>query len=138
PRHRRGDRPLRPRDRDVRPTRHPPRGHHRPLRPSALLRDRARPRVRGAALAHLEPAARGRAHRRGDRMSTAPAARTTTTADDREHRTLVAARAQRARDRRLATRDLVLSIATPILLLVLWELCARVEVIDPRFFPPPT
>ncbi|WP_062946508.1 ABC transporter permease [Brachybacterium sp. sponge] len=71
-------------------------------------------------------------------MSTAPAARTTTTADDREHRTLVAAREQRARDRRLATRDLVLSIATPILLLVLWELCARVEIIDPRFFPPPT
>src|SRR5699024_9301458 len=65
-------------------------------------------------------------------------ARTATTADDREQRTLVAASAQRARDRRLATRDLVLSIATPILLLVLWELCARVEIIDPRFFPPPT
>ena len=61
-----------------------------------------------------------------------------TRTDDRERRTLVAASAQRARDRRLATRDLVLSIATPILLLVLWELCARVEIIDPRFFPPPT
>ena len=25
-----------------------------------------------------------------------------------------------------------------LVLLVLWELCARVEIIDPRFFPPPT
>ena len=32
-----------------------------------------------------------------------------TRTDDRERRTLVAASAQRARDRRLATRDLVLS-----------------------------
>ena len=58
--------------------------------------------------------------------------------DDREQRTLVAARAQRARERSLATRDLVLSISTPILLLVLWELSARYQIIDPRFFPPPT
>ncbi|MGP9538223.1 ABC transporter permease [Brachybacterium sp. AOP43-C2-M15] len=58
--------------------------------------------------------------------------------NDREQRTLVAARAQRSRDRALATRDLVLSIATPILLLVLWEVSARVQIIDPRFFPPPT
>ena len=57
-------------------------------------------------------------------MSTAPAARTTTTADDREHRTLVAARAQPPGPA-LATRDLVLSIATPILLLVLWEVRPR-------------
>jgi NitT/TauT family transport system permease protein len=70
--------------------------------------------------------------------SSAAPVRPATTADDREQRTLVAASEQRARDRRLTTRDLVLSIATPILLLVLWELCARVEIIDPRFFPPPT
>ncbi|MGO2046173.1 MAG: hypothetical protein ACTH2X_02915, partial [Brachybacterium tyrofermentans] len=43
---------------------------------------------------------------------------------DREQRTLVAAREQRSRDRRLRTRDLVLSIAAPIVLLVLWEVCA--------------
>ena len=58
--------------------------------------------------------------------------------DDREQRTLVAASAQRARERSLATRDLVLSIVTPILLLVLWELSARGQIIDPRFFPPPS
>lgn len=57
---------------------------------------------------------------------------------DREQRTLVAATAQRARERSLATRDLVLSISTPILLLVLWELSARYQIIDPRFFPPPS
>ena len=58
--------------------------------------------------------------------------------NDREQRTLVAASAQRARERSLATRDLVLSIVTPILLLVLWELSARGQIIDPRFFPPPS
>ncbi|MGO1201009.1 MAG: ABC transporter permease, partial [Dermabacteraceae bacterium] len=56
----------------------------------------------------------------------------------RDQRTLDAARAHRARETRLRTRDLVLSIAAPIVLVVLWELCARLLIIDPRFFPPPT
>lgn len=56
----------------------------------------------------------------------------------RDQRTLEAARAHRARETRLRTRDLVLSIAAPIVLVVLWELCARLLIIDPRFFPPPT
>lgn len=60
------------------------------------------------------------------------------TASDREQRTLAAARAERAAERRLQTRDLILAIATPILLLALWEVCARVEIIDPRFFPAPS
>ncbi len=31
-----------------------------------------------------------------------------------------------------------LTISSPILLLVLWELLSRTEIIDSRFFPPPT
>lgn len=56
----------------------------------------------------------------------------------RDRRTLEAARAHRARANRLRTRDLVLSIAAPIVLVLLWEVCARLLIIDPRFFPPPT
>ena len=63
---------------------------------------------------------------------------TTITDDEREQRTLEAARADRARENRLRRRDLALAIGTPIVLLLLWELCARVEIIDPRFFPAPT
>ncbi|MFC0672852.1 ABC transporter permease [Brachybacterium hainanense] len=58
--------------------------------------------------------------------------------EDREERTLVAARAHRSRENLLRTRDLVLSIAAPIVLLLLWEVCARLLIIDPRFFPAPT
>ena len=43
-----------------------------------------------------------------------------------------------ARSRRLATRDVLLSILTPIALLALWELAARVGWIDARLFSPPT
>ncbi len=57
---------------------------------------------------------------------------------DREERTLAAARVLRARENRLRLRDLTLAIATPIVLLILWEVTARVEIIDPRFFPPPS
>ncbi|GAA1488640.1 ABC transporter permease [Brachybacterium sacelli] len=57
---------------------------------------------------------------------------------DREQRTLEAARAHRAQEKRLRSRDLALSIAAPIVLIVLWEVCARALIIDPRFFPPPT
>lgn len=63
---------------------------------------------------------------------------TAITDDEREQRTLEAARADRARENRLRRRDLALAIGTPIALLLLWELCARVEIIDPRFFPAPT
>lgn len=58
--------------------------------------------------------------------------------DERARRTLVAARAQRERDRRLRYRDLTLSIAAPIVLVLLWEVSARMLIIDPRFFPAPT
>ena len=57
---------------------------------------------------------------------------------DREDRTLVAARAHRARESALRTRDLVLSIAAPVVLVLLWEVSARALIIDPRFFPAPT
>src|SRR5690606_2763583 len=102
----------------------------------------------------------GRPRRRGDRMSTAPTPPTsdrtpasdraavpgaaasdpapTARPADREERTLAAARAHRSRENSLRTRDLVLSIAAPVVLVVLWELCARLLIIDPRFFPPPT
>lgn len=57
---------------------------------------------------------------------------------DRERRTLAAARAQHQADRRRRTLYLSLSIATPLVLLVLWEICSRAEILDSRFFPPPT
>ncbi|WP_114853337.1 ABC transporter permease [Brachybacterium sp. YJGR34] len=59
-------------------------------------------------------------------------------ATEREQRTLAAASAHRARENRLRTRDLVLSIGTPVVLVLAWEICARALIIDPRFFPPPT
>ncbi len=37
-----------------------------------------------------------------------------------------------------ARRDRLISVASPLLLMVLWEVCARVGVIDVRFFPAPT
>lgn len=36
------------------------------------------------------------------------------------------------------TRDTVLAVATPLVLLALWELLARAGLLDTRFFPPPT
>lgn len=42
------------------------------------------------------------------------------------------------RERRLKTRDLGLSIVTPILLLAFWEVAARTGILDPRLFTPPT
>ena len=59
-------------------------------------------------------------------------------AELREQRTLDAASASRAREGRQRTAYLALSILTPVLLLVLWEATARIEIIDPRFFPPPS
>lgn len=56
----------------------------------------------------------------------------------REERTLAAARAQHEQERRLRRRDVILAVTTPILLALLWEITARVEIIDPRFFPPPS
>lgn len=35
-------------------------------------------------------------------------------------------------------RDRLIGLATPLLLLAVWELCARVGWIDVRFFPPPS
>jgi NitT/TauT family transport system permease protein len=42
------------------------------------------------------------------------------------------------RARRLRTRDVLLAICTPIALLALWELAARVGWMDARLFSPPT
>jgi ABC-type nitrate/sulfonate/bicarbonate transport system permease component len=38
----------------------------------------------------------------------------------------------------LRTRDRLISLASPIALLVLWEIAARTGMIDPRFFPAPS
>jgi ABC-type nitrate/sulfonate/bicarbonate transport system permease component len=38
----------------------------------------------------------------------------------------------------LRARDRLLSIASPVGLLLLWEICARVGFIDTRFFPAPS
>jgi ABC-type nitrate/sulfonate/bicarbonate transport system permease component len=35
-------------------------------------------------------------------------------------------------------RDRLITIVSPVALLVLWEVLVRVDVIDPRFFPPPS
>lgn len=56
----------------------------------------------------------------------------------RAERTVEAAHALRKEENRRRSGYLALSIATPIVLLILWEVCARVEIIDSRFFPPPT
>jgi ABC-type nitrate/sulfonate/bicarbonate transport system permease component len=37
-----------------------------------------------------------------------------------------------------ATRDRLINLASPLALLLLWELCARFGVIDTRFFPAPS
>jgi NitT/TauT family transport system permease protein len=37
-----------------------------------------------------------------------------------------------------ATRDRVLSVASPVALFVLWEIASRAHWIDPRFFPAPS
>lgn len=49
-----------------------------------------------------------------------------------------AERQQWRRQRRLKTRDIVLSVATPLVLLLLWETAARTGLIDARLFPAPT
>lgn len=46
--------------------------------------------------------------------------------------------AQRKRRRLSKITDLSLAIGTPIFILVLWEVTARMGVVDPRFFPAPT
>ena len=57
---------------------------------------------------------------------------------ERERRTVAAARLERARARRLKRRDLILAAATPLVLLLAWEVSARASLIDTRLFPPPT
>jgi len=46
--------------------------------------------------------------------------------------------AKRARVRDQAGRDRLLGIASPVALLLLWELLARLHLIDTRFFPAPS
>jgi len=35
-------------------------------------------------------------------------------------------------------RDRLLNVISPLVLLILWEVCARFDVIDTRFFPAPS
>lgn len=42
------------------------------------------------------------------------------------------------RERRLRVRDVALSVLTPLALLALWELAARIGLLDARLFTPPT
>ena len=51
---------------------------------------------------------------------------------------LSAVAAEQRRERRLRRRDTSLSVLTPILLLLLWELAARWGWIDSRIFTSPT
>lgn len=60
------------------------------------------------------------------------------TTPTRETRTLEAARAERATERRLRGRDLALAILTPVALLALWEVAARLGWIDVRVFSSPS
>lgn len=57
---------------------------------------------------------------------------------DRQARTVRAARAERTRERRLQSRDLALAILTPVALLALWEVSARLGWIDMRVFSSPS
>ncbi|MFO7192817.1 MULTISPECIES: ABC transporter permease [Thermocrispum] len=41
-------------------------------------------------------------------------------------------------ERRLKRQNTILAVATPIVLILLWELAARGGIIDVRFFPPPS
>lgn len=61
-----------------------------------------------------------------------------TTASTRAERTVAAARAERAGERRLRTRDIALAIGTPAALIVLWEIAARAGWIDIRVFSSPS
>ena len=61
------------------------------------------------------------------------------TADNVRSQALNAASAREyARARHLAARDVLLSVGTPIVLLAIWELAARLGWIDARLFSPPT
>lgn len=72
-------------------------------------------------------------------MSAATAAAKPGSADNtRAHALSQASVREYRRASRLATRDVLLSILTPIVLLALWELAARVGWIDQRLFTPPT
>lgn len=42
------------------------------------------------------------------------------------------------RDRRFALTETTISVLSPLLLLAVWEICARSHVIDTRFFPAPS
>ncbi|MCL6423187.1 ABC transporter permease [Brachybacterium sp. JHP9] len=59
-------------------------------------------------------------------------------ASTRAERTIEAARVLRRQENRRRAFYLALSIATPIVLVLLWELCSRTEILDSRFFPPPS
>lgn len=41
-------------------------------------------------------------------------------------------------NRRLSRQNLILAIATPIVLLLIWEMSARLNLVDTRFFPAPS
>src|SRR5699024_3422557 len=137
------------------------------LRAAPVVRHRAQLRVRAAAQQHLAAAARRRAQRGGDgmrdlstpgreqrpdpspeqnldqsRVPTASAAPPPRSAQEqaelRERRTLDAARLTRARVHMQRTLSLLRSVLAPVLVLALWALTARSQIIAPRFFPPPS
>ena len=56
----------------------------------------------------------------------------------RADRTIAAAKAERARERRLRARDLALAIGTPVALLALWEVASKSGWIDARVFSAPS
>ena len=60
--------------------------------------------------------------------------RATTTGEDLR----TAVETERRRLRRLARRDVALAVATPVTLLLLWEVLGRAGVMDVRIFPPPS
>lgn len=68
--------------------------------------------------------------------TTTPAARTDAFQPSAELEAAIAA--EYRRERRLRTRDLLLSILTPIVLLACWEAAARGGLLDARLFTPPT
>src|SRR4029077_19467523 len=88
--------------------------------------------IRRACASHLvraarRSAARPRAGKQG-RRSRSPHMSTQTIAGNPEQSFSISMR----------TRERILGIASPILLLVVWEVAARLHFIDTRFFPPPS
>src|ERR1700704_1846047 len=131
PQRRRGGAARRPRD-----------GDDGPARPDQAIR----PRRAGAAAQHHGAAGRARIWRAGAAHLGEPARRSAARARDREQdrsqemtvESTVAAPPRQHRLLSLRGRDRILSVVSPIGLLLVWEVAARVGLIDTRFFPAPS